>query len=242
MSTAMTWKRYRKEDAFSYSLGAFPTLELINKRKDLVLEILISPAYREKEALIQRLEAEGIPYRVSDKQLKRLATKGNIYLAGVFKKSQEPLAAGAHVVLDQVQDMGNLGNICRTLLGMGLHDLVLLGQGCDFYDPRTVRASMGALFSIRMAHFDSLEAYLARYGQGRTLYAFMLDPTAQSLPAIQPQAPWSLVFGNEGSGLDPDLYRGRAQAVMIPQSEEVDSLNLTTACAIGLYHFTKEQG
>lgn len=234
----MVWKKYKKGEGYSYTLGAFPTMELVKNAPEKVLEILISQDFREKESLIPLLEEKKIPYQLADKDLRRLAVKGNTYLAGIFKTLHEEAANENHVVLDRVSDMGNLGSISRTLLAFGLHDLITLGDSCDFDHPRTVRSSMGAVFHLRYSHFDNLEAYRKAFPDpARTLYLFMVDPQARALSSETPSGKWSLVFGNEGSGLDPGAAcYGRA--VFIPQSGEVDSLNLTTACAIGLYHFS----
>lgn len=237
MNTGIRWKKYKKKDDYSYSFGPFPTMELLEKRREAVVEILISPSFNYKDELVSKLEDQSIPYSIGDKQISRLAPKGNTFVVGVFRKFSKPVVNQSHLVLDQVRDMGNLGNICRTMLGLGLQDLVLIGNCCDIYNPRTVRASMGAIFSIRFTHYPSFEAYRTDFGGNRSFYAFMLDSKAQPLPQVEVKRPYSLIFGNEGAGLNPTTYRDKTQAVMIPQSEAVDSLNLTTACAIALYHF-----
>lgn len=235
MNSGMRWKKYKKDDLYSYSFGPFPSLELLEKRPEDLVEMLISPDFHDKDCLVQKLETRQIPYSIGDRQIERLAPKGNTYVVGVFKKYAAPPLPVSHLVLDQVRDMGNLGNICRTMLALGLKDLILLGNCCDIFDPRTIRASMGAIFSIRFAHYENVKTYLDAYGQGRNCYAFMLSPSAITLPHMAFNTPYSLIFGNEGAGLDPEVYAGLATGVMIPQSKEVDSLNLTTACAIGLY-------
>lgn len=234
----MIRKKYRKGDALSYAMGAFPTMELVDHRPELVEEVLVSSRFTEAE-VIARLSAKGIAHRTDDKAINRLAPKGNIFMIGVFRPDFEPVEAGNHVLCDHISDMGNLGNICRTMLAMGVFDLVTIGTSCDLYDPKTVRASMGAIFHLRHSHYERLEDYEADFvtGTDRRCYAFMLSHAAKPLPEVNAPPLWSICFGNEGSGL-PQRYADRAQAVIIPQSPFVDSLNLTTAVAIGLYHFT----
>lgn len=235
----MVWKKYKKGKGYSYSLGAFPTMELVKYAPEQIIEILISKDFYDKEPLMEYLKEKNIPYRLADKDINRIARKGNTYVAGVFKTQHQEVLDNNHVVLDQVSDMGNLGNLCRTLLAFGLHDLVTLGNSCDIDNPRTIRSSMGAVFHLRHSHFKNLEEYRQAFPYpDRTLYLFMLDEKASPLSQIVPGKKWSLVFGNEGSGLDPRLAR-MGKTVFIPQSKEVDSLNLTTAAAIGLYHFSQ---
>ena len=101
-------------------------------------------------------------------------------VAGVFERacfdlSDELDRAGGHIVLENPGDMGNLGTIIRTAAGFGLRDIVLVGSKCaDVISPKTVRASMGAVFAVRIAHFDTFAGYRSRYGDGRDCYPFML--------------------------------------------------------------------
>ena len=127
----------------------------------------------------------------------------------------------------------------RSLLGFGIRDVALIRPCVDVFDPRVVRASMGSLFSLRIKVYGDFDAYLAEH-PGRMLYPFMLDGS-RSLPDVLaepvPDA-WTLVFGNEGSGLPPEFAR-MGQPVRIPSNEKIDSLNLSIAAAIGIYGFTQ---
>lgn len=232
----MQWKKYKKSDHHSYSFGAFPTMELIQDQADWIKEIIISTKYRQKDDLVEKLEDEKIPYRISDSQINRLSPKGNIFLMGVFEKRQVPIQKGNHLVCHEISDMGNLGNICRSMLAFGVFDLITIGNSCDFYHPKTVRSSMGAIFQIRHAHYDRMEDYKKDFSENQC-QLFMLDEEAQSLARAEVPDRWSLVFGNEGSGLPEDFVQ-YGIPIMIPQSPYVDSLNLTTAAAIALYEFT----
>ncbi len=232
----MRWKRYRKEEDHSYSFGAFPTMELLKVRPDLVIEIILSSSFTDLDQWKEFLDGNHISYRISDKDIARLANKGNVYVVGVFQKLMKPVKDFNHVVCDQISDMGNLGNICRTMVAFGIFDLVTIGKTCDIYNPKTVRASMGSLFRIRHSHYDTIEEYMEEYGHHQ-LQLFMLSEEAEAIGKITVPEKWALVFGNEGAGL-PEEYSKLGRSVIIPQSPYVDSLNLTTAVAIGLYHYT----
>lgn len=234
----MKWKAYKKGQDVSYAFGAFPTIELIKNKPEMVVEILISEAFSEKDMLTEMIEKEAIKYEINDKAINRLSPKGNVFVIGVFKVGLEEIQDNNHIILDQISDMGNLGNICRTMLAMGLKDLVTIGNVCDIYNPKTVRASMGAIFYLRHKHYDTIQEYLKEYPfLDRRGFSFMLNKDSKKLPEVKVCDKWSLIFGNEGSGL-PEEYREISEPVIIPQSSDVDSLNLTTAVAIGCYHFT----
>ena len=109
----------------------------------------------------------------------------------------------------------------------------------DVFDPRTVRASMGSLFRLRVRVYDDFEQYRAEFPD-RPLFPFMLDASVP-LGEIREIPPvYTLVFGNEGSGL-PHEFASLGQAVRIESNDKVDSLNLGIAAAIGIYRFTRGQ-
>lgn len=230
----MKWRRYKEGCGYSYVFGAFPTMELVETRPEVIVEILVLEKFQDRKYL-QILEEKKIPWRYDDRTIHRLANKGNIYIVGVFRTYLDPVLDGNHVLCHEIGDMGNLGNICRTLLAMGIKDLVTISNSCDIYDPRSIRASMGAFFHLRYSHYDSIEAYLKDF-PNQKLYSFLLDERAEKLPAVEVQKPWSLVFGNESRGLPPS-FSNLGKSIFIPQSDLVDSFNITTAVAIALYQF-----
>lgn len=78
-----------------------------------------------------------------------------------------------HVVLVNPGDMGNMGTIIRTMLGFNYSNLTIIKPGVDVFDPRVIRASMGALFNINFEYFDSFSEYLDKYPK-RNIYSLML--------------------------------------------------------------------
>lgn len=168
---------------------------------------------------------------VSDKAFNKIASKENAHVIGVFSKFDNTLDPKEnHLVMVNPSDMGNLGNAMRSLLAFGYHDLALITPCADKFNPKVVRASMGALFKIRIEEFSSFDEYISKYP--REFYPFVLD-TSKPLHEVTFQKPCSLVFGNEATGLPPEIHNHNN--VRIEQSDEVDSLNLTTSIAIGLY-------
>jgi len=110
----------------------------------------------------------------------------------------------------------------------------------DLFDPKTVRASMGSLFSLRVRLYDSFEAYLGSF-PAHALYPFMLDASLPLHEVLQskPTTPYSLIFGNEGSGLPPE-FTSYGQPVRIESNDKVDSLNLAIAAGIAIYSFCRK--
>ena len=136
--------------------------------------------------------------------------------------------------------MGNMGTIIRTAIGFGIKNMAIISPGVDVFHPKTIRASMGALFRINFQYFQSFEEYEAAYAE-HEIFCFMLNAKQQLTVKNCPKpALFSLVFGNEATGL-PDSFLEKGTSVIIPQSEEVDSLNITIAAGVGMYLFTQDK-
>ena len=236
---------YSKRLDYSYALGIFPAMMLLEARPEKALRLLLHPdglGSEGVEKLRERCRALGVREEMAERVLKRESKKDNCFAALVFAKFEGDLDPAAnHAVLCQISDSGNLGTALRSLLGFGIRDAALIRPCVDVFEPHTLRASMGAFYRMRVRTFDTFEDYRALYPR-RPLYPFMLDG-ARTLPEVAAEAksPWTLVFGNEASGL-PARFAELGQSVFIPQSEEIDSLNLAVAVSVGAYAFTRGSG
>lgn len=226
-------KQYKKEFNYTYTLGPFPTFELINSKPELVDRVILSEKFNELDKIILILKEKKIPFSFEPRTLERIGNKKNVYVAGVLKKYAENIKEGNHLVLDNISDMGNLGTIIRTMVAFGIKDLALIGNSCDIFNPKVVRGSMGALFKIRFEYFKTIEGYIKKFNNNK--YAFILDENSKNILNTTIEKPYSLIFGNEGSGLGKEYYRSDIEKIIIEQSSEVDSLNLPIAIGIGMY-------
>ncbi len=237
-------KPYKKGCDYSYALGAFPTIELIKKRPQDVLGVYIHSTFTDREHVEGLCKAAGIPVWSSDKTIARLSDKENVFVIGVFRKYESNLSWDKpHLMLVNPSNMGNAGTILRTCLAFGIHDIAIISPGVDLFNPKVVRASMGALFSLNVRYFDSFEEYRSEAIVGeREYFSFMLTGKRQLTVDNCPKPElYTLIFGNEATGL-PEEYAQYGESIIIPQSPEVDSLNLTIAVGIGAYLFSKGQG
>ena len=240
MKVGVKMKPYQKDSLESYTLGVFPTLELLNHQLPLVKRVVLS-SKSDKNAGVSKIkeicDKNHIEIIESDKTINKLSKKDNCYAIGVFEKHETKLDPEKnHVVLVNPGDMGNLGTIIRTMIGFGIEDLAIIRPGVDIFDPKAIRASMGAMFQIRFHYYDSFEDYLKE--NKRNIYCLMLKG-ATSIHHTAIQKPYSVVFGNESSGL-PDEFLNYGKSVLIPHTSRIDSLNLSMALGITLYEFTKE--
>ena len=235
----MDIKTYKKDAEYSYTLGAFPTIELLKTRPEEVLEVYVHSTFTDTETIEKLAKPYGIPVLRQDKVINKLSDKENCFVVGILKKYQDVLQADkSHVVLVNPSNMGNMGTIIRTAIGFGIKDLAIISPGVDVFHPKTIRASMGALFRINCQYFKSFEEYEAAYPE-HEIFCFMLNAKRQLTVNNCPKPKlFSLVFGNEATGLD-DSFLEKGTSIIIPQSEEVDSLNITIAAGVGMYLFTQ---
>jgi len=231
---------YSRKLDYSYQLGVFPALMLLDARPECALRLLLHPQGLENEGvekLRERCAALGVREELAERVLRRESKKDNCFAGLVFKKYDcrlDPLSC--HAVLCQISDAGNAGTAMRSLLGFGIRDVAVVRPCVDVFDPHVLRASMGAFFKLRVRVYDDFDDYRAEFAD-RALYPFMLDG-ARTLGEVARQArpPFSLIFGNEQTGLPP-RFAQLGQSVFIPQSDEIDSLNLAVAVSVGTYAF-----
>ena len=142
------------------------------------------------------------------------------------------------IVLEGVQDPGNVGTVIRTANAFGV-DAVILTAGCaDPYHPKTVRAAMGALFRQRVEQLelDQIRPFLD--GQGLPLYGAALDSTAQDLRRLELKRA-AVAVGSEGRGLSAALLEQCAGKLIIPMNPDSESLNAAVAAAVIMWEMAR---
>jgi len=234
----MDFPIYKKDSPFTYALGAFPSLELLQKKPALVEHVLIHTSFLARpaaEKIIALCEIQKIPWSHQDKLFSRLSPKENCFVIALFRKEEAILEAAApHLVLVHPSDMGNLGSILRSALGFRFLNIAVITPAADVFDPKVIRGSMGAIFSLKVQRFTDFATYRAQYPE-HLCYPFMLKGARPLGDFRWPQtSPPALIFGNEASGL-PDEFSEIGVPLVIPHSTEIDSLNLSIAVSIGLY-------
>lgn len=235
-------KSYNKSLAYSYSIGVYPTLELLENRSQNVIKVIIDDKGDKNTGLgkiVDHCKEASIDLETNRLLVNKIAKSENAYCIGVFNKYQSNLEESAnHLALVNPSDMGNLGTVIRTMLAFDVVNLAIIKPACDIFDPKVIRASMGALFKIRFEYFDSFDDYKQRFSN--KLYTFRTNAVDEIDKCVF-KKPYALIFGNEGAGLSSD-YNDIGQGVKIPQSKHADSLNLSIAVGIALNHAYSYKG
>ena len=230
---------YKSDNIYTYGLGATVAMEYLLKRRDAVKAVILHPGFRSVETIekIKTICGNDIPISTEEKPFNILSKKDNCFVIAVIEKKKVELKDGNHMVLVNPSNCGNMGTIVRSCLGFGVEDLAIVGKtSADPFDPKTIRASMGACASVRIEVFDDFADYQKRFSDNN-LYPFMLDGSTK-LQETTINKPFSLIMGNEATGLDP-AFKNIGRPIRIEHSSNIDSLNITIAASIGLYEATK---
>jgi TrmH family RNA methyltransferase len=189
--------------------------------------------------LLARLAAAGIEcLTVTDGVLKKIAGRSyTVPFIGVARIDTPPGEPGDFViVLDGVQDFGNIGTIVRTAKAFGVRDLAATSLDFDLYYRKTIEASRGKVFEVRLSRFNSPdEAVEHLKRRGFQIVATSPHGSAlQSAARLQPR-PVALVAGNETAGASDAVMQSADLIVQIPMRGQVESLNVGVATGISVY-------
>lgn len=227
--------RYRASLRYGWVLGDFPVRELLRHAPETALEVRwhgALPCDRKRRIEAACAEA-GVSFRRDDAGVEAKRSKGTARTLGCFAKRERSLASDRdHLVLVAPADPGNLGTMLRSALALGVEDVAIVGDA-DPWSPHVARASLGALFALRVARFATLAAYRATVPD-RSVW--LLDADAEvTVDDVRPErVPVAVVAGPEWPGLGREaLAHGRT--VRIATDARVESLNVAVAVGIALH-------
>jgi len=195
-----------------------------------------------RAALESRCTTVGVPFgEISDADLATAsdtdAPQGVVVVAKQLERSFDQLSLGVHsrlVVLDAVQDPGNVGTILRTAEALGADAVVALPGSADLWNSKVVRGAMGSLF--RLPAFRATPDALTDFCAAQQVEVWTADGAGEPVDSWSGRAPdrLAIVVGNEGSGVSSALAQVAQRSVAIPV-RTVESLNVAIATGILLY-------
>ncbi len=195
------------------------------------------------EALLAALAQAGVRvHLVTAEALERAADtqspQGIIALFRPRERSLSDFGPGLVVVLDNLQDPGNLGTVIRSLEALGGGGVVVAG-GVDPFNPKVVRGAMGSLFRLPVVKLELTRALDELAARGRRLY--VADAGGELLPwQAQLSLGAALIIGNEGNGPSP-AARERAHGIIsIPMTGPTESLNAGVAASLLIYEAMRQ--
>lgn len=205
--------------------------------------LLNAAALRDDEIAALLKRAVDVPVtQLDDKlfaKLSELKTPTGILALIEIAPPAVPVAAASFaLLLEDIQDPGNLGSMLRSAAAAGC-DAMFLSQGCaDAWSPKVLRAAMGGHFALRIYEQQDLLS-VAKVFSG-TLLATSLQ-AARSLYDCDLRGNVAFLIGNEGAGLSADLLKLATQKITIPMQGKVESLNAASAAAICLFEAVRQR-
>jgi len=149
-----------------------------------------------------------------------------------MQERDKSISPGRHIILENLQDPGNVGTIIRTANAFMIDSVILTGSCADPYNPKAVRATMGAIFRQKIIQLDRAELLRRLREAGIPLYATGLDESCVRLNELPREGPIAVAIGNEGQGLSAELFNASDKRITIPMNPACESLNAAAAATV----------
>ena len=228
---------------------------------ELIQEVYVSEEFLEKHGvgtatgreeglgadLVQKLSTSGyekvsneVFAKMSDTQTPQgilAVVKQPDYKLNQLLTCQNPLL----VVLENLQDPGNLGTILRTGEGAGITGVIMSDTTVDIYNPKVIRSTMGSIYRVPFVYERDLRAVLDKLHEaGIKTYAAHLKGQ-DYYDSFSFKEPTAFLIGNEGNGLTEELSQGATSYLKIPMEGKVESLNAGVAAALLIYEAHRQR-
>ena len=233
-------KKYRKD---KYIIEGFKMVEEAIQEKIRIDLIVISEAFYNTNLYISKMINDYNYVIVSNNVFKELAdvkTPQGI-MAVVYKNLKQNIDINTNyiMILDDVQDPGNIGTIIRTLDSANIKQLVVSRGTVDSYSPKVVRSTMGAIFRVNVIEVENLKETLAELKQkGFKIVSTSLQ-TDKSIYDINYDKK-VVVIGNEANGVSREIQDNSDIKVKIPMLGKTESLNASVAASIMIYEYVTQ--
>lgn len=239
-----TWEKLQtrkgRDKTGTYLVEGFHLVEEALRQDGLVLELLVSSGVSVPEEWLKgdydvfEISAE-ISHLISETM-----TEQGVFAVVTISEPDMMLLYGKKLLLvDAVQDPGNVGTLIRTADAAG-YDCVILGRGsADLYNPKVIRSTQGSHFHIPVIQADLFDWIANLEEEGVPVIGAVLDEQAKSLNDMPKRETLALMVGNEGNGISPELQERLSEKVYIPIYGDSESLNVAVAAGILLYGLRK---
>ena len=216
-----------------------------------IVKVFVTEAFLQKHASNELQDKlQKLPYEIvsEDVFLKMSDTKTPQGILCVMKWPEYSLQdilkdkKGIYILLEDIQDPGNLGTMIRTGEGAGIAGAIMTRETVDIFNPKVIRATMGSIYRVPFIYVDSLpEAIHMLQQKGIKVYAAHLKGESY-YDACDYTLGSAFLIGNEGNGLKDATADLADQYVKIPMSGKVESLNAAIATSLFMYEAKRQRG
>ena len=228
---SLSHKKFREEEGVFIVEGVKMVNELIAEFPSQIIHIYALQSWVDQHPELASLNR---PYSIiSEHELGRisyLTTANEVLCLVSIPKLQEDISksSGITLVLDQIQDPGNLGTIIRTCDWFGIHHIICSTDTVDAYNPKTVQSAKGSLLRVKIAYTE-LSTYFSAIKEV-PVYAAVLG--GESIQEVKFRKPAVLIIGNEANGISAEVLSYATEKIAIPKLGKAESLNAAIASAI----------
>lgn len=167
-------------------------------------------------------------------------TDQGIFAVVHMKEEQQSITGNRPVLLlDKIQDPGNLGTLIRSADAAGFEGVIIGKGSVDLYNPKALRSAQGSHFHLPVIHEELLHWIEAFKKQGIEVYGTALDERAESYHEVSSKDAFALIVGNEGNGVDPEILKQTTKNLYIPIKGKAESLNVAIAASVLMFSLYK---
>lgn len=172
---------------------------------------------------------------ISKEVMKKLSSTDTIpNVVGVSKKRKEKEIGNKILILDDIQDPGNLGTIIRSSLAFGIDTIILSPKTVDLYNSKVIRSTQGMIFHMNIIVRELIPLIKELKANNYTIYGTKVD-NGTNAKDIEKKDKYAIVIGNEGNGMNNDIESLCDYNLYIDMDNNVESLNAAVATSIILY-------
>ena len=176
---------------------------------------------------------------VTDKVINSISELNNIRVIGVCSKISSELDLNKNIlILDGVQDPGNLGTIIRSCVAFNINNLVLSNECVDLYNSKVIRSTQGMIFNINIIRDDLKNTIKLLKDNNYTIYGTNVN-NGIDVKDVKKDKKYAIILGNEGNGISDDVNALVDKNIYIKMNENCESLNVAVSGSIILYELSK---
>ena len=177
---------------------------------------------------------------ITPKIMKQLTELPSIpSIIGIAKKTNKNLIKNKILILENIQDPGNIGTIIRTAVALNIETIILTKTCADIYSPKVLRSTQGMIYNINIL-VDDIENIIKNLKQ-KNIKIYGTDVNEGNLlNNIKKPEKFAIIMGNEGQGLKKETKNQCDEFIYIKMNENCESLNVAVASSIIMYEFSKE--
>ena len=221
--------------------------------QDRLCEVYVSESFLKKDGELETVCKERlkkVPYEVvSDDVYKKMSDtvtpQGILCVISIKEAKLEDLLKATDkplfVLLENLQDPGNLGTILRTAEGAGVTGIVMSKDCVDIYNPKVIRSTMGSVYRVPHFYTEDLCGVIGELrDKGINVYAAALD-SSELYDTYSYKEACAFLIGNEGNGLRPETIAKAGKCCYLPMEGKVESLNASVAASILMYEAYRQR-